>query len=159
MSKVFDIVFTATPEQLLRFDDGRFFATVANRLGTLMARLRAKIAANVHGEVLQSRSGRLAESLSAVTVTRTGDTIIGEMEIGANVPYALAHEYGGKGSYRIVPVDKRALRLMLDGKETFRAFVGAHKPALKRSFFLAAIDGMEQEFLEELEQAVIEGIE
>jgi hypothetical protein len=158
MSKIFDIVFTATPEQLLKFDEGRFFQVCQSRLGSLMARLREKISANVRGDVLQSRTGRLAASLSEPTITREGDTIIGEVEIGADVPYALTHEHGGAGPYEIITTNKRALRMMLNGKETFRKMV-THKPALRRSYFLSAIDSMEQEFLEGLREACIEGIE
>lgn len=158
MSKSFDIEFTATPEQLLKFDEGRFFATIAERMGTLMARLRAKINANVHGEVLQSRSGRLAESLSGVNITREDDRLIGELDIGTDVPYAQVHERGGSGAFQIIAVNKQALRIMVQGKEEiFRKLVN-RKQAIRRSYFLSAIDEMESEFLEELKQATIEGV-
>lgn len=156
--KIFELVFTATPEEVLRWNEGRFFAAVTSRMGMLMDRLRAKINANLHGDVLQARSGRLAGSLSAVTVSREGDTIIGELSAGEGVPYAAVHEFGGQGVYQIVAVNKQALKMMLGSKEEIFRKAVTHKAALKRSYFLSAIDSMEEEFLEGLREACIEGI-
>lgn len=155
--KIFEIVFTATPEEVLRWNEGRFFAAVTSRMGMLMDRLREKISRNLRGDVLQSRSGRLAASLSAVTVSREGDTITGELEVGANLPYSKVHERGGAGPYEILATNKRALRMMLDGKESFRKLVH-RKPALKRSYFLNAIDSMEEEFVQGIRESCIEGL-
>ena len=158
MSK-FEIVFTATPEQILRFDPAHFYAVVENRMGALMNRLRSKMSANLHGEVLASRSGRLAQSLSEVNVYREGgDTIVGEISAGAGVPYALAHEMGGAGPYEIIATNKKALRFMVNDKTYFRKMI-THGAALKRSYFMSAIDDLERTFVAELTDAAHEAIE
>ena len=56
MSKVFKIVFTATPEQVLRFDENRFMRKVEDRMTLLVGRLREKINSNLHGGVAQDSS-------------------------------------------------------------------------------------------------------
>jgi len=155
MSKSFDVVFKPSPEQALLWNEGRFFAAVERRLGSLMTRLREKISSNLHGGVLESRTGRLAGSLSEPTLEREGDALIGDLEVGGNVPYAVALERG-TGPYEIIAA-KKALRFVVADKAYFRKLI-ERKATLERSYFLSAIDGMEREFLEELTSAVGEGL-
>lgn len=153
MSKSFDIIITPSPEQVLLWNEGRFFAAVTSRMGALMDRLRAKINSNLRGGVLQSRTGKLASTLSGVNVYREGDFIIGDLSVGDSV-----HEHGGAGPYEILATNKQVLKMMLSSKEEIFRKAVTHKAALKRSYFCSAIDSMEQEFVEGLREACIEGI-
>jgi phage gpG-like protein len=158
MSKSFNIEFSGSLEEALRFDPGRFYGAVENKMAALMDRLREKITGEkLSGQVLARRTGRLAGSVTEPTITRDDAIITGEITAGEGVLYALPHEFGGAGSYPIKAVNKQALRMMLDGKETFRKMV-LHKAALKRSYFYSAVEEMREEFIAGLKQACIEGI-
>ena len=158
MSKSFDIEFSGSLQDVLLFDEGRFYAKVEEKMSMIMDRLHEKITGEkLSGQVLNRRTGRLAASVSEPGVSRDGSIITGEITAGEGVPYALPHEYGGRASYTIRTVDKRALRMLIGGKELFRRMV-EHKPAIKRSYFYSAVDEMRDEFKEALREACVEGI-
>jgi phage gpG-like protein len=69
-------------------------------LAQLAERLRQDIVASkLSGQVLQSRSGRLARSIAVSAVAGEGDAL--SVSVSADAPYAALHEYGFQGSETI----------------------------------------------------------
>ena len=159
MSQTFRIEFSGNLEQVLAFDEGRFMHAVERKMGALFDRLQEKIVAGkLSGEVLNRRSGLLAGSVTDPEITIEGTNVTGSITAAAApAKYGIVHELGGSRAYTIQPVDKRALRMMLGGKEGFRKMI-QHPPLPQRSFFDSSVEEMKSEFLEGLREAVIEGI-
>lgn len=158
--KTFDIIFSGTLEQLFRFDESRFMGAVERKFGQLFDKLQNKIVAGkLSGEVLNRRSGLLAASVSDPQIETEGTTITGMLTAaGGAAFYGQIHEHGGTHSYTIRPVDKKALRMILGGKEQFRAMV-QHPPLPQRAWFDPSVEEMKEEFIAGIREACIEGIE
>jgi hypothetical protein len=153
------IEFTGDLSQVLAFREDAFFGAVARKMTALFDRLQNKIVAGkLSGEVLHRRSGLLAASVSEPEITTHGTTVEGFISAaGAPAQYGIYHERGTTQSYTIRAVDKKALRMLLGGKEEFRAKV-IHPPLPQRAWFDPAVEEMREEFVAALKQACIEGI-
>ena len=158
MSKI-DIEFSSDLSQALAFDENKFMRAVETKMGALFDRLQTKIVnRKLGGEVLNRRSGLLAESVSDPEVVTEGTTVTGTLTAaGGDAFYGQVHERGGAGVYSIRVVDKAALRMMIEGKEVFRKMV-THAPLPQRAWFDPSVEEMKNEFVEGLREAVIGGI-
>jgi phage gpG-like protein len=132
---------------------------VAAHFGVMSEELRQAVAAKiaqftsqlwekvVHqklaGEVLQRRSGKLAESIKQ-RIAHEGDTITGTVYSDGSVPYAGIQEYGGKtGAHDILPVKAQALHFLMGGRDVFAKIV--HHPGStipEHSFLRSALADM-----------------
>ena len=159
MSKKFEIEFTGDLSQALAFDENKFMHAVETKMAWLFDKLQTKIVnQKLGGEVLNRRSGLLAESVSDPEVVTEGTTVTGSLTAaGGNAFYGQIHEKGGSRIYGIRVVDKKALRMMIEGKEVFRKMV-THAPLPQRAWFDPAVEEMKNEFVEGLREAVIGGI-
>lgn len=73
---------------------------------------------NLTGPVLKVDTGRLRSSVRPGPIRRQGRAIVGS--VGTNVFYGRVWEFGAHvPAYEIFPKDKKALRFMYKGKETF----------------------------------------
>jgi HK97 gp10 family phage protein len=122
----------------------------AARLGD---ELRAAVARNLTGGVLQQRSGRLAGSLD-VSVEQNGAAV--SATVGTDMPYAAIHEYGGViPAHEILPKSARALAFPWQGRERF--FKRVELPPVQmpeRSFLRSALAEMEPEIRAAMAAAV-----
>ena len=127
----------------------------------LVDELRLKVMENLSGKVLNTKSGALLGAVRS-GVEQLGSQLIGFVEIDpANTTvkeYALVHEYGGKGSYEIVPVSKRMLRFIgKSGDVVFASYV-LHPPAAERSYLRSAFIEMQPLITSGLEDALFDAI-
>jgi len=137
-------------------------AKVNDANNALADRVRGKLS----GEVLQVRDGKLLGSVHVIPANVDGDEIAGYVEAGGpEAPYAKVQEYGGRNSYDILPVNKKALAFPggAYNPETISFSKSAalgqmvvvkkvHHPALaERSFMRAAVDEMRAEIVASLE--------
>lgn len=120
----------------------RALARGVNEASLLLLR---RVQQKLSGEVLNQRSGKLVGSAHAV-LAKAGEQIVGGVDAaGGAAWYGRVHEYGGKKSYPIVPVSKRALAFFgaeasLGGAEK-RAFYfkqGARRGTLRPKLYGAA---------------------
>lgn len=91
--------------------------SLSKRLMWLMTKLQRKIQTEkLQGQVLNQRSGKLANSIRSEGVHAEGSAIVGSVQ-GAGGPafYGAVHEYGGKGPYEIRPTGKKALAFFPSG--------------------------------------------
>jgi len=136
--------------------------TVAARLAAEVERLgdvlRGRIARKLSGEVLQQRSGRLADSIS-VDVEQSGLTV--NATISSDTPYAGIHEYGGILPPReILPKSGRALAFPWHGQQRF--FKRVRVPAVtmpERSFLHSALAETAPEIRAAIETAAREAMQ
>src|SRR5260370_41616619 len=95
----------------------RLQIALATKINGLNYVLQAKIVnQKLQGAVLAHRSGKLAGSVRVVEAV-PAEVMRGYVTAGGSVAYyARYHEYGTQDSYTIVPINKKALAFMLDGK-------------------------------------------
>lgn len=116
--------------------------TIAARLAQEVERfggvLRDRVERNLSGQVLQQRSGRLADSI-AIAVERAGPGVTAT--VSSDSPYAAIHEYGGIIPARtVLPQSARALAFPWRGRQRF--FKRVQLPAVtmpERSFMRSAL--------------------
>jgi phage gpG-like protein len=136
--------------------------TLADRLAVEVERLggvlRDRIERKLSGEVLQRRSGRLAESI-AVSVERSGLSV--SATISSDAPYAAIHEYGGTIPGRtILPQSARALAFPWHGQQRFFKRVTVPAVAMpERSFMRSALAEAAPEIRAALEAAISEAVQ
>lgn len=126
----------------------------------LLTALKGKVIENLSGKVLQTKTGALLKSIREEMVIEE-DAWIGEVYVAdeSNVKaYARTLEYGGKGSYVIVPINKRALSFLFEGQKVFAARV-VRKPEAAHSYLRSALRDFAPMFREGLEEAINEAIE
>jgi hypothetical protein len=105
--------------------------------------LADKIRANLSGGILQARSGKLLGSVQELPIEINGQIVDGPVQVGGpDIPYGAVLEHGGKRSYDIVPVNKKYLAFMIDGKQIFTKLV--HRtPLLARHYVGLAVAEVE----------------
>lgn len=133
---------------------------VADKMTYLMLKLQQKIVGEkLSGQILRRQSGTLANSIIALPAKIEGTTVTGEV-LGAGGPawYGRVHNYGGTKAYDIRPVDKRALRMIINGKAVFSAH-NIHPPAEKRNFMESSVEEMREEIINSLRQTILGVIE
>ena len=125
----------------------------------------------LHGQVLQHRSGKLAGSIRAIPATQSGTEITGAVEGGGGPAfYARVHEYGGEEEFIISPVNAKALMFQMNGEtiviagsekslpSVFAKRV-VHPPLPARPFMRPALDFMKPQIVEGLQEALSEAME
>jgi hypothetical protein len=135
----------------------KIHAAIEAKLDEQVALLREKVVENLSGKVLNSKSGALIEALVS-GVEKIGSGLIGFVAVESTdqkvQAYAMAHEYGGKGSYEIVPVNKRVLRFVgKNGDIIFVPYV-YHPPMPERSYLRSALAEMAPEIEAALRDAI-----
>lgn len=129
---------------------------VADKMTYLMLKLQQKIVGQkLSGQVLRRETGTLANSIVAVPAQVVGTTVTGEV-LGAGGPawYGRVHNYGGTKAYDIRPVDKRALRMIINGKAVFSTH-NIHPPAEKRNFMESSVEEMRYEIVNGIAEAIL----
>ncbi len=125
---------------------------------TLCSALEGRIRQKLSGEVLSSRTGALANSIS--TSIDDGGTDVCVSASSAGVPYAAIQEFGGKtAAHDILAVKAKALAFVAGGGEMFAKRVrhpGSTIPA--RSYLASTFADMQDEITAVWKQAVIEAL-
>lgn len=106
------------------------------------------------GQVLNARSGNLAESVRPVPVTVSGDDIIGGVQAGGGpIKYAGVHEYGVDHPWTIQVKNARALSFVINGKRIFAMKVTIPGMA-ERSYMRTGLDDKTADIIAGLKEAV-----
>jgi hypothetical protein len=114
-----------------------------------------RVRANLSGEVLKERSGKLLATVQEVGPNATGTEIVASVQAGGDeAPYGIVHEMGGEKEYPIYPVNAKALAFEIDGKLQFFASVRHHPPLPKRSWFGIVEEEMAATWGDELQQSI-----
>lgn len=130
------------------------------KMNELHARLQQKIQTEkLSGQVLHHRTGKLINSIRMIPAETTGAQLVGYVE-GAGGPawYGRLHETGTGNSYEIVPVGKKALAFLVQGKQVIVRRV-RHGPIQERSFMRTSLEEMQPTIVSEMQEAVARAIE
>jgi len=97
-----------------------------------MLDLQRRIQQKLSGEVLQNRGGTLLNSIRKDATVASAGKIEGGVQGGAGLAqaYASVHEFGGKESYEIKPVNKKALAFAPTGS-AFEQQAGSSQRAFR----------------------------
>lgn len=129
-------------------------ASLRDKAAALQADLLAKVAANLSGDVLQTRSGALKASLAAELSATSDEVTAGIASTG--VPYAAIQEEGGQTpAHDILPIKARALAFA----GVFAARVhhpGSTIPAHR--YLGSALEAMHDEIAGGLKAAVLDAL-
>lgn len=139
------------------------------RVDAASAMLADKIRSNLSGGVIHVKSGALLDTVRQLpTLVRSSATgrfasvpvedgqVSGGVEAGGpNAPYGIVQEKGGTRQYEIVPVNKRILAFMADGKQIFTRHVD-HPPLIARYWFSSAVNDLRDEIVTSLKEAALE---
>jgi hypothetical protein len=110
------------------------------------------------GEILQRRTGNLADTVHVVPAQNDGSVITGYVEAGgSSAIYAQFQEYGTTRWYDIFPVNKQSLAFQIAGKLIFAKKVH-HPPILERSFMRSTQTERQPEMTANLQAAVAEAL-
>jgi phage gpG-like protein len=111
------------------------FAAVKMAVTSQTIALRTRVQEKLDGEVLQMRSGRLHDSVTA-TIDTDGDVVSGDVSV-AGVRYAAIQEYGGTVHVpEIVPERASALAFAIKGELIFAARARAHDVTIPERSYL-----------------------
>lgn len=120
--------------------------------------LRLKVLENLSGKVLNSKSGALASALVSGVDEIGTNLLVGFVAIESSdtkvMAYAHAHEYGGKGFYEIIPVQKLILRFESKSGEIVFAPYVFHPPQAERSYLRSALHEMAPEIENQINLAI-----
>jgi hypothetical protein len=128
---------------------------IRRRLDIVHAKLQQRIQRDkLQGQVLHQRTGKLINSIRMIPAEISGNRVTGMVE-GAGGPawYGAVHEFGTTRAFDIVPVNKKALSFLLDGKRVIVKRVH-HPPFKERSFMRTALAEMEPQIVAELQAEV-----
>lgn len=133
---------------------------LADALLTAADTLRARVEANLSGEVLTERSGALKRSIAATTEMSNGDELSVSVASDGSVPYARILEYGGRISMpEIVPRAAKVLAFPYGGRLAFAKHVAAHTVTIpEHSYLRSALDDESSTILETIRNAVSEAL-
>jgi phage gpG-like protein len=150
-----DLVDTASPA--LAAMPERIRAALTAKAGTLAAELQTKIAQKLSGEVLATKSGALAGSISVmIEDSLYGVTV--RLATSPDVKYAAIHEFGGAIPPHEIVTDKaKALVFLVGGKQAFAARVLV--PAVtvpERSYMRSSLAEMAGAISDEFDVAIVE---
>jgi hypothetical protein len=127
----------------------------------LMIALAAHIVGEkLSGHVLHHRTGKLIDSvrLNPPQATATENEVVGGVQAGGGPAwYGRVWELEGFKAHEIVPVTKKALAFMLDGKQVIvkRVMIPAQGP---RPFMKPAFDEMREQIISGLQSAANEAL-
>lgn len=148
----------------LRLRSSKLIDALTNKMSFLMLKLQQKVQLKLSGQVLQNREGVLFSSVQVQPTTFDGVQITGAVTAaGGPASFGKAFEFGGQRTYKISPINKKALALMagpgildvLRGQVASKSVVVAyvwHPPTAKRPFMAPSlaesIDSMRSGFEE-----------
>jgi hypothetical protein len=125
-----------------------FTQKMLRKMNYLMLRLQQKIVGEkLSGQVLNQRSGLLAGGVQVIPAEIEGDVLVSG--VSSLTWYGIVHE---EGPHTIVPVNKKWLRFMMNGKEVFAKSVFLPE----RKFMRPALGEMRNEILHGLSEAMNE---
>ncbi|WOJ88052.1 hypothetical protein RZS28_09295 [Methylocapsa polymorpha] len=140
------------------FDASAVHDALRDQADALRNAVEARIRQKLSGEVLQTRSGALADSISS-SIDDDGSAVAISTS-SAGVPYAAIQEFGGKtAAHDIVAVKAKALVFSAGGGEVFARSVrhpGSTIPA--RSYLVSTLSEMCGEIESAWKQAVLESL-
>ena len=144
----------------MRDRENRIKDALTNKVNALAVMLQAKILGKLEGEVLQSHTHHLAESVRVgEPAHQEGSSIVARVQAGGPIaPYARPLEYGTTSSYDIpkVPfIGKHALAFMIDGKTIIRKKV-THPPIKEYAFMRGTLDEMKEFIASEIQKTISE---
>jgi hypothetical protein len=133
-------------------------AALVERINYWDQRLQQRIQQKLSGDVLKQRTGKLKRSIEVIpaTVDEEAGVISGRV-VGAGGPawYGKLHEYGTPPkTYTIVPVNKKALRFIIDGVVLFRKSVTVTRGLPERSFMRSSQSELKPDIIAGLRQTV-----
>jgi phage gpG-like protein len=125
----------------------------------LAAALQDTVGEKLSGEVLQSRTGLLKDSIANET-TENDNGVSSRVFVSGDVPYAAIQEYGGVTKAHIIEaVNGKALAFNMGGKQAF--FRNIHHPGSvipERSYLRSSLDDMSDDIAGGLGDAAASGI-
>ena len=146
----------ALSEGLDRLPSQVMAAVVAKMTAATAELQRHVVDDKLHGQMLQSRSGRLARAIER-TVQIKGDSVEGTVFVAGDVPYAAILHHGGHTSpHDIVPDKAKALAFAAGGKHVFARIVhhpGSTYPA--RPYLTTALDDQAETIAATLKSAAM----
>jgi hypothetical protein len=146
-------------EQAQAYIEGKRDALVdmlAERMDAVNQMMADRVRANLSGGVLETRTGKLLETVMQEPAQISGDIITGAVTAGGEAaPYGIYFEEGGTGYYDIVPVNARVLAFMGEGQMIFARMVH-HPPTPKLPWFGPEVDTASDEMATELNQIIQE---
>jgi phage gpG-like protein len=129
------------------------------KIGALSQVLQDSVSDNLSGAVLRIKTGRLLASIAS-NVDDAGEVVTAAVGSYGDVAYAAIQEFGGKtGAHDILPDKAKALAFLMQGKRVFARIV--HHPGSvipERSYLRSALADMQDDIVDELTQAVVEGL-
>lgn len=130
-------------------------SAIADKMTGLMLQLQQHIVRDkLSGQVLNVRTGKLAESVQPDPTRVEGTKVLGSVRAGGDQAfYGRFHELGGSKSYPIVPVEKQALSFIWQGKHYIRQRV-YRSPLPARPFMEPALEEMRGQIVAGIEEAV-----
>jgi hypothetical protein len=138
---------------------GKLIAAIADKMSLLTLQLQQHIVqTKLSGQVLHPRTGKLIESVQPEPVRVEGPVVMGAVMAGGDqAMYAATQEYGGTRPYEIVPVTKKALAFVWEGKQYIRQSV-YRKPLPPRPYMAPSLEEMAAQITEGIREAVEEAL-
>jgi len=132
------ITFKSNPQfiETMRNKGPRIVSVIFTKLEGLMGQLATYVREEkLSGQVLKTQTSNLKNSVRPLPIEVAGPKIIGTVTAAGtnNSFYGRYHEYGGTRAFDVVPVKKRALQFLVDGKLVYAQMVH-HPPVIKRPF-------------------------
>jgi phage gpG-like protein len=129
--------------------------TVSTQLQSLTQSLLGTVQDKLDGGVLQSKSGRLRDSISSM-VEDSGDVISGSVFVDGDVPYAAIQEYGGSTKAHVIEASNaKVLAFSWQGKDAFFKRVSHPGSVIpERSYLRSSLADMQDEILAGMEDAI-----
>jgi hypothetical protein len=130
-------------------------SVLAERIDIVNSMLADRVRSNLSGGVLNSVSGKLLGTVKQIPTRFLGNSVIsGNVTAGGpEAPYGIFFEEGGRGFYKIVPVNAKVLAFMQEGERIFARVVN-HPPTPHREWFGPAVDEAQTEMSSQLQQAM-----
>jgi len=119
---------------------------------------RDRVEEKLSGEVLERRSGKLADSVNIIPAVQDGTAIVGGVTAaGGEAFYGIFQELGVEHPWEIMVVDMKALHFLAEGKSIFSRH--ARHPGLPaRSYMESTAEEEHDLILDMMASAVQEGL-
>ncbi len=133
----------------------RLLNVLFNKSSSLTDLLKQKVGEKLSGEVLQSKTGTLLNSIAS-EVNEDGDSISSSIFVDGDVPYAAILEYGGTTKSHIIEATQaKALAFMSNGKQMFAKYVNHPGSVIPEySYLRSSLADMNDDILDEMSGAI-----